>query len=175
MNCVGKKESAFDVASVANVIINSFNAPSFELTNLKLQKVIYYIHGYYLARFDRPLIRNHFECWDHGPVVASLYHKLKVYGEDRIDKLIQYQNYATGNIEAVAYEAAKADIEKNAWSLVLSVTKRDVWDLVDGTHLSGGAWSEARTRVTGQVKSVRIPDHLIRQEFACLFGDTRLH
>src|ERR1700722_9544145 len=47
------------------------------LTNLKLQKLVYYAQAWYLANFNKPLFDDDFEAWVHGPVLPALYHKLK--------------------------------------------------------------------------------------------------
>ena len=50
------------------------------LSNLKLQKLLYYAQGGHLALFGEPLFDDAIEAWTHGPVVPSLYHELKAYG-----------------------------------------------------------------------------------------------
>ncbi len=51
------------------------------LTNLKLQKLLYYAQGYYLALNDGTrLFSDEIEAWTHGPVVASVYKKYKSNG-----------------------------------------------------------------------------------------------
>jgi uncharacterized phage-associated protein len=50
------------------------------VSNLKLQKLVYYAQGFFLAIFDRPLFEDRIEAWTHGPVVPALYHKYKNYG-----------------------------------------------------------------------------------------------
>jgi uncharacterized phage-associated protein len=43
------------------------------LTNLKLQKLLYYQQGYHLAFFNKPLFADVIEAWIYGPVVPSVY------------------------------------------------------------------------------------------------------
>lgn len=43
------------------------------ITNLKLQKLVYYAQGFHLALFDEPLFEEPIEAWAHGPVVPELY------------------------------------------------------------------------------------------------------
>ncbi len=50
------------------------------ISNLKLQKLVYYAQGYHLAIFDKPLFDEEIEAWAHGPVVPVLYHRFKEYG-----------------------------------------------------------------------------------------------
>lgn len=49
------------------------------LTNLKLQKLVYYAQAWFLALYDDPLFDAPFEAWPHGPVQPDLYHRFKEY------------------------------------------------------------------------------------------------
>lgn len=49
------------------------------LTNLKLQKLVYYVQGFHLALYSKPLFDEPIVHWEHGPVVEDLYHTLKRY------------------------------------------------------------------------------------------------
>lgn len=43
------------------------------LTNLKLQKLLYYTQAWYLALNHQPLFAEDFEAWIHGPVLPTQY------------------------------------------------------------------------------------------------------
>ncbi len=49
------------------------------ITNLKLQKLLYYAQGFYLALYDKPLFGEQIEAWQYGPVVPAVYHIYKQY------------------------------------------------------------------------------------------------
>lgn len=50
------------------------------LTNLKLQKLLYYQQGFHLAFFGTPLFEESVESWMYGPVVPSVYDEYSKYG-----------------------------------------------------------------------------------------------
>jgi uncharacterized phage-associated protein len=54
------------------------------MSNLKLQKFVYYAQGFALALLDKPLFPQCIEAWIHGPVVPALYHAYKSYGTEAI-------------------------------------------------------------------------------------------
>lgn len=54
------------------------------ISNLKLQKLLYYAQGCFLALKDRPLFSDPIVAWQHGPVVESVYHYYKQYGANGI-------------------------------------------------------------------------------------------
>lgn len=43
------------------------------ISNLKLQKLVYYAQGFSLALFENALFDEKIEAWQHGPVTPSLY------------------------------------------------------------------------------------------------------
>jgi len=47
------------------------------ITNLKLQKLLYYAQAWYLVNFNRPLFNDEIKAWRFGPVIESVYHKFK--------------------------------------------------------------------------------------------------
>lgn len=55
------------------------------ITNLKLQKIVYYCQAWSLAIYDGPLFDDEIEAWVHGPAVMSLYQRFKDYGNQAID------------------------------------------------------------------------------------------
>ena len=50
------------------------------LTNLKLQKLLYYQQGYHLAAFGTPLFDENVESWMYGPVVPTVYDAFSEFG-----------------------------------------------------------------------------------------------
>jgi uncharacterized phage-associated protein len=54
------------------------------LTNLKLQKILYFAQAYYLAKLGKPLFQDSIEAWEYGPVVPEVYHKFKKHKSDPI-------------------------------------------------------------------------------------------
>lgn len=61
-----------------------------EISNLKLQKLVYYAQGFSLALLDKPLFDEPIEAWMHGPVVASLYHRYSPYRSTSIPAPAQF-------------------------------------------------------------------------------------
>ncbi len=49
------------------------------ISNLKIQKLLYYAQAWFLALYDRPLFDEQLEAWVHGPVQPELYSRFKKY------------------------------------------------------------------------------------------------
>lgn len=50
------------------------------MSNMRLQKMLYYEQGYHLAAFGTPLFDEDVEAWMYGPVVPSVYEHFKEFG-----------------------------------------------------------------------------------------------
>lgn len=55
------------------------------ISNLKLQKLLYYMQGFHLASFNTPLFDEDIEAWQYGPVVPSVYAHFKHNGNGGIE------------------------------------------------------------------------------------------
>ncbi len=52
----------------------------FDITPMKLQKLLYYCQGYSLALTGKPMFEEEIEAWQYGPVVPAVYREYKAYG-----------------------------------------------------------------------------------------------
>jgi uncharacterized phage-associated protein len=68
--------------TLANYILKKAQHQGHGISNLKLQKILYYVQGYYLAKFDEPLFPDEIQAWKLGPVVPGVYYEFSVYGSD---------------------------------------------------------------------------------------------
>jgi uncharacterized phage-associated protein len=65
---------------VANYFIKRQDPDAGDLmSNMKVQKLVYYAQGFCLAITGMPLFDERIEAWDHGPVCVPLYHEYKQF------------------------------------------------------------------------------------------------
>lgn len=69
----------YSVDQIADTLIQLSRDRGIEITNLKLQKLLYYAQAWHLAFGDSPLFDADFEAWVHGPVVPSVFRRFKEY------------------------------------------------------------------------------------------------
>lgn len=74
--------SAFDIAQY--FLAQTSEDAGDLISNLKLQKLVYYAQGFSLALHETPLFAEPIEAWLHGPVVPELYQRYKTYGSGHI-------------------------------------------------------------------------------------------
>lgn len=64
------------------------------ISNLKLQKLLYYVQGFHIAMYDEPLFEENLVAWQYGPVVPEVYHEFKSFGPGAI--ALPEDNYESG-------------------------------------------------------------------------------
>lgn len=62
---------------VADYILCKIHEYGDLITNLKLQKLVYYAQAWFLALYDEPLFPERLEAWIHGPTQPDLYRRFK--------------------------------------------------------------------------------------------------
>lgn len=126
------------------------------ISNLKLQKLIYYAQGFHLAVFGQPLFGDKIKAWAHGPVVPDVWHTYKNTGWGAIGK--------PDNFELEKYSKDTRDLldEVNRVYGQYSATK-----LRDMTH-EEPPWKEAWERVQRGDKDDEIKHDAMRKYFSTL-------
>ncbi len=110
----------YNVGDIANWFLayNSYmetNQGADGISNLKLQKLLYYAQSAFLALKNIPLFSNDIVAWDHGPVVEEIYHKYKNYGSQDINEFEEV--YIDKETEKVLTEVYNVFGEYSAWGL----------------------------------------------------------
>ena len=123
----------------------SLSGESDFISNLKLQKLLYYAQGIHLALYNKPLFQEPIEAWQYGPVVDSVYQIYKINGSDAIKS---FENPVENFSEA----------EENTLQFVQNAFGQfSAWKLSDMTH-SESPWKNT------EINHV-IPQNEIQQYF----------
>lgn len=113
-------------STVSDFFIASLHNSGDPLSNLKLQKLLYYAQAWHLAIFDKPLFSEKIEAWVHGPVVVSEYHRFKGYAWQPIMENPTLPNL-DHEIEAHLKEVLDIYGSKNAHELELLTHAEAPW------------------------------------------------
>lgn len=73
-----KKYEIKDPLAVANYIVKLDNKNNLPITNLQLQKVLFFLQGYSLSKQQTELIAGNFTKWKYGPVEKDVYGAFKL-------------------------------------------------------------------------------------------------
>ncbi len=82
----------YKVQDVARYIINYSNNQNYGISNLKLQKLLYFVQAECLAftKEKKPCFMEEIEAWGFGPVVPCVYQEYKQYGAVNIPSVNFY-------------------------------------------------------------------------------------
>lgn len=78
----------YNVIDVAKYIILYCKRKGYSISNLKLQKLLYFVQAQFLVKYGRPAFDEDIEAWDFGPVVPEAYHYFKMWGSSEIPSMI---------------------------------------------------------------------------------------
>lgn len=74
----------YDVQLIARYVINRCTQNERPISNLKLQKILYFIQAEFLVGTGRACFNDDIEAWDHGPVVPCVYFEYNIFGSTNI-------------------------------------------------------------------------------------------
>ncbi len=124
------KKVAINAQDVADYILAFANDTGEVITNLKLQKLLYYVQAWHLANFEQPLFGDEFEAWVHGPVVPALYREYKSFSKAPIVTTLKEKEIAQKfDSETLDFlkEVMKVYIPYGGYQLELMTHKEDPW------------------------------------------------
>lgn len=138
--------------TIARYIIEKCNEKNKTISNLKLQKILYFVQANFLVSKNQPCFAEQIEAWDFGPVVPEVYREYKIYGGASIPAF-----FRSGVISNIA-----ADDKKLIDEMVDSCANYSASALVEITHHQT-PWVEAHNKPG---KNNVITNESIRKFFA---------
>jgi len=150
---------AYSASLIAYAFVRKGIEEGKPVTQMKLQKMVYFAHGYYLAKYGIALVEEGFQAWKFGPVVPSIYHTYKLYGSSEITDA---DLVAASEI----YKAELLSLPETAWEAIdytwdatkdLSAITLSTW-----THKIGSPWADV---FQPNKNSIPIPDQKIGEYF----------
>jgi uncharacterized phage-associated protein len=120
---------SYNASDIAIKILSKTNdSDSGELiSNMKLQKLLYYVQGFHLAVFDTPLFDEEIEAWMYGPVVPCVYNLYKNYDRQGIPTPANEPVIMNENREALFNEVLRVYGEYSAIGLMNLTHNESPW------------------------------------------------
>lgn len=121
------------------------NGEKYSLTNLKLQKLLYFSHAFFSVANDQNegLIDENFQAWRYGPVIPEVYYRFNSFGQSDIT--------LDSDLEFNELTQVQRDVISNVW---VSLRDTDAFDLVEISHAPNSPWArvfaEGRNNVINQ-------------------------
>lgn len=136
--------SALDIAKY---VINKCTKEKYPISNLQLQKILYYIQREFL-QCETIAFSEEIEAWQFGPVVPEVYKQYCGFGALPIR--MQYS----------------INIKENDLKIINPIVEKkrllNPWDMVNDTHCQGKAWDLIYKNGLGEYKV--IPQELIKSK-----------
>ena len=137
-------KTPYNALDVAHYIIKYSNEHSYEISNLKLQELLYFVQALFLVMSNGtiPCFKEEIKAWSFGPVVPKVYDEHKIYGSLEIpysktkyvlNKSLELEKYVYD--ENIISEDDKSNInkviehfkDKSTYELVNLIHNQDPW------------------------------------------------
>jgi len=123
---------------IANSILGRAFKEDVSVSPMKLQKLMYFLYKRHLQETEYALFDEHFEAWQYGPVLPSVYGAFKEYGAEPINRYIKNADRSVTMV---------ADEDWQFYDALNFVWKKysgySAWHLSQLTHQDRTAWSKA--------------------------------
>lgn len=151
----------YSSVAIANNFLEQFGAQGIE--HMKLQKLVYYAYGWWLAEKNARLTTESPEIWQYGPVFNHLYHVFKNFGRQKI-----FQPYQTRPFDPPENVNPDDDEVRHfvrwIWTRYGGLSS---FELSDMTHREGTPWQRVAQENNYCIGyHAHIPDDYIREFFA---------
>lgn len=154
--------------AIANSFLDIANSASAPVDPMKIQKLVYFSHGWHLGYGMGSLSAQNAQAWRWGPVFPELYHEVKRWGSGPILKPIRVFGGLDGgklrwSAPTVPSENTFAQaLLKRVWEVY---GRRSGLALSQLTHEKDGPWYKTWIQNPG-VRNLEIPNQLIAEYFA---------
>lgn len=129
----------YGAIDVSRHIINYSNEKAYGVSNLKLQKLLYFTQAYFLIKTGDICFSDRIEAWDLGPVVPVAYREYKLFGSGNIPTITHViekdsENIWNSKVISFADSTILASDKELIDSVVDKFSEYSASDLVGLTH-----------------------------------------
>lgn len=163
MEYITKQSPPYDALAVSNYFLKKHK----NISPMKLQKLLYFAHGWHLAIVGEPLLEQRVEAWDYGPVIPSVYREFSRYGSNSIEQ--PEGNYKIKDGKIIKCIPMINENDDSSISILDSI-----WDtygnfsaiqLSNLTHQKGTPWEQIKSQTGLSDRNTVIPDDMIKDYF----------
>lgn len=137
--------------AIANYMLYIMSDAFDDLTNMKINKLLYFAQGHYLKKYGVPLFDDTIEAWEHGPVVPEVYSAYKEYTDRPIE-----------NYDASALVEVTPEAEEILYGVARKYGRYTASALRNMTHVVGSPWAQV---YQGNHMHIEIPLSSIQSYF----------
>ena len=150
---------------ISNWFIHKALAANVEITPMKLQKLLYLAHGWYLGIKGKPLITSHFHAWKYGPVHRDLYYDYRELGDSPILKV--------GNDTGFREESVK-DCLNFIWERYSSLTAIELSNIASKEHSPWDCTMKSYVRTLTNIISNQMIKNYYQMQYKEIYHENEL-
>jgi uncharacterized phage-associated protein len=158
--------STYSAKAVANFFLRAARRDGVQLSQMKLQKLVYFAQGWHLGIRKTPLFEEPIQAWKYGPVVPSLYREFKNFGNAPIESLatdFDWADLKSSTPQVLPEDKETIALLEKVWSVY---SKYTAIQLSDMSHVTGGPWEQVGGG-NAPTETV-IPDQSLQDYFSSL-------
>jgi uncharacterized phage-associated protein len=141
---------AYPAAAIANELLDLAEESERRLTQIDIQKLVYFAHGWHLGLRGEPLIEEPVEAWTYGPVVRRLYNAFRRFGSSPItEKAMEWHMTPGGKFSPSIPRIEGVSDREDTYARAMTQTiwrkygMLEPFKLVEITHLPNSPWTRA--------------------------------
>lgn len=145
-------DEVYDPMDIANYLIYLANQAEKNITNLKLQKILYFVNAKYLVdNSGAPLMTEKFERWAYGPVMYKVYSNFRNFGSRAITEPAGIYIFKNADPFAAEFkpfdpESISENVKQTAKCVFDTLIDKDPFKLVEYTHKES-IWSDYKEAI----------------------------
>ena len=128
-----------DVRAIANIVLDQADAKNIAITNMALNKIVYFVHCDYLLEQGDPLVSAKIEAWKHGPVFREIYQSFKSWEDKPISSRATKTDPVSGEVVQAVVRFGHNEAPYIA-SLIDRYIHFSAAQLRALSHSTGGPW-----------------------------------
>jgi uncharacterized phage-associated protein len=138
----------YKAKDIARYVVFYCHEHKYPISNLKLQKILYFIQAYFLVEADKPCFSDVIEAWDYCPIVPNVYKEYRIFGSLNIpctDDGSEFRYIKSDDYDSL--NRILAEVSKNTESQLTYITRNQ------------SPWIDAIKSVTKRITNKAIKDY----------------
>lgn len=166
-----KKHKQYNIMQIANYIIRKYIGTNTPITNLLLQKTIYYVIVDFIQRYKENITNSSIQKWGYGPVSPEVYSYYKEFGSKPITKTLSYIEFDNDDIilHSGDEKTTFSEVDKERIDRISNTIMSNYYDnpfkLVELTHREP-MWSQFEQNIIDGERGIEYTLHEIDSFFA---------
>lgn len=156
---------SYPAIAIANEFIAVAKEQGEGITPMKVQKLVYFAHGWHLAITGEPLVDEPVQAWRFGPVIPSVYRQFRDFGRNPVQDFARVVTFSPFDVSSIIPRVSKGDkfvqqLITKIWEIYGRFTAVQLSNL---THQDGTPWHKIWNE--NLPRDTVIPDETIADYF----------